>query len=199
MALVSDEAPADGSTRQRVLDAARDEFLEVGYAQAKVQAIAARAGFTTGAIYRHFGGKAELLAEVIAASGMLAFQARTGDVQRAGAGGPALATLTTFLLAAPRRPIHGLLVEAFAATLHDHDVAAGTRERIEDIRALLVANIDAARDQGLVDDGLTTDALVELALTIVLGSIVTHGLDLASAPLEELEPVVQRFLASFRP
>jgi AcrR family transcriptional regulator len=50
--------------RERIVAAALAQLHEGGYASAGVQAIAARAGVATGSVYRHFGSKAELAAEV---------------------------------------------------------------------------------------------------------------------------------------
>ncbi|HVT77444.1 MAG TPA: helix-turn-helix domain-containing protein [Acidimicrobiales bacterium] len=62
-----DGAPAD-STRQRLLDAATEVFMEKGYDGTRVAEIARRAGLTTGAIYGNFESKAELLTAALAAS-----------------------------------------------------------------------------------------------------------------------------------
>ncbi len=51
-------------TRERIVTAALDQLAEGGYASAGVQAVARRAGVATGSVYRHFGSKAELFAEV---------------------------------------------------------------------------------------------------------------------------------------
>jgi AcrR family transcriptional regulator len=52
-------------TRERILDAAEKLFLERGFAAATVQDIAVTAGYTTGAIYSNFGGKAHLFLAVM--------------------------------------------------------------------------------------------------------------------------------------
>lgn len=44
-------------TRERLLAAAKDEFLKYGYRGASLRRIAAVAGVTTGAIYGCFGSK----------------------------------------------------------------------------------------------------------------------------------------------
>jgi len=49
------------ATRQRVLDAARDEFEQVGYEAASVRRVAARAGVAAGTVLHHFGDKRQLL------------------------------------------------------------------------------------------------------------------------------------------
>jgi AcrR family transcriptional regulator len=62
---VGSAAPSD--TRQRLLDAATEVFLEKGYEGTRVAEIARRAGLTTGAIYGNFGSKADLLTAALAA------------------------------------------------------------------------------------------------------------------------------------
>lgn len=52
--------------RARVLEAARDEFLERGFRDAKVDAIAERAELTRGAVYSNFTGKRALYFGVLA-------------------------------------------------------------------------------------------------------------------------------------
>ncbi len=65
---VTDIAPiVDDPTRDRLIEAAAAVFAEKGYDGAGVQEIAKRAGFTTGAIYGRFRGKAELLLAAIEA------------------------------------------------------------------------------------------------------------------------------------
>jgi len=51
-------------TRRRLVQAARELLEAGGYGAASVQAIADRAGFAAGALYRHFPSKAELVVEV---------------------------------------------------------------------------------------------------------------------------------------
>jgi AcrR family transcriptional regulator len=53
-----------GSTRERLVTAARELLEEGGYAAASVQAIADRVGVSAGALYRHFPSKAELFVDV---------------------------------------------------------------------------------------------------------------------------------------
>ncbi len=56
--------PSAGSTRERLVYAARKLLEDGGYAAASVQAIARRTGVAAGALYRHFPSKAELFVEV---------------------------------------------------------------------------------------------------------------------------------------
>ncbi|MEY2469985.1 MAG: hypothetical protein QOF21_2683 [Actinomycetota bacterium] len=55
-------------TRQKLIDAATEVFLEKGYEGARVAEIARRAGLTTGAIYGNFESKANLLTAALVAA-----------------------------------------------------------------------------------------------------------------------------------
>lgn len=55
-------------TRSRVLDAAREVFITTGYRGATLDSIAARAGFTKGAVYWHFPNKQALFLALVADS-----------------------------------------------------------------------------------------------------------------------------------
>lgn len=57
--------PLREETRERILDAAVALFFEVGPTAATVDAVAARAGLTKGAVYSSFGSKDELFAAVV--------------------------------------------------------------------------------------------------------------------------------------
>lgn len=67
MAATSREAGKQ-RTRELLLDAARDVFLKAGYQGARLDDIAAEAGFTKGALYWHFPNKQALFLALIADS-----------------------------------------------------------------------------------------------------------------------------------
>lgn len=52
-------------TRERLLDAAQATFIRKGFIGASVEDIALAAGYTRGAFYSNFGGKAELFVELL--------------------------------------------------------------------------------------------------------------------------------------
>ena len=58
--------PRDGTeTYEKILLAAKEEFLEKGFEQASMREIASRAGISAAGIYRHFKDKEELFARVV--------------------------------------------------------------------------------------------------------------------------------------
>src|SRR4051794_34412281 len=54
------------ATREALLAAARTVFLDSGYHGATVEAVAREAGYTIGALYARFGGKADLFLALLA-------------------------------------------------------------------------------------------------------------------------------------
>ncbi|MDF7627113.1 TetR/AcrR family transcriptional regulator [Lactobacillaceae bacterium L1_55_11] len=60
---------AHEKTRQRILDAATDLFLQNGYEQTTTREIAKQLGISQPALYHHFGDKETLFVEVIRAVG----------------------------------------------------------------------------------------------------------------------------------
>lgn len=76
---------ADG-TRARVLDAARDLFVERGYAGTSVRDIAEHLGMTKGALYYHFSSKEDLLYALVEPllEALERFTTRARDTGRVG-------------------------------------------------------------------------------------------------------------------
>lgn len=53
------------TSHQRVIDAARQEFLELGYEKASMRSIGKKAGMTQAALYRHFESKEDMFAKIV--------------------------------------------------------------------------------------------------------------------------------------
>ncbi|CAI9409409.1 TetR/AcrR family transcriptional regulator [Aestuariimicrobium sp. T2.26MG-19.2B] len=76
--------PERVQVREALLDAAGEEFLAHGYQGTTVTRIAQRAGFTKGAAYSNFGGKAELLAAACLRRWSATTEGVVGDVAMLG-------------------------------------------------------------------------------------------------------------------
>src|SRR5690349_16149867 len=89
--VASARAEMQERNRAAVLAAARGEFAEQGFRDAKVDVIAARAGLTRGAVYSNFPGKRALYFAVLAADAISAASAAgaTGVPGAAGSAGAA--------------------------------------------------------------------------------------------------------------
>ena len=55
----------DDSARGKILEAAKAEFMEKGFADASMRTIAERAGVTTGMLYSRFADKDEIFRELV--------------------------------------------------------------------------------------------------------------------------------------
>ncbi|HEV2814851.1 MAG TPA: TetR/AcrR family transcriptional regulator [Solirubrobacteraceae bacterium] len=76
-------AESQARTRQALLDAAGEVFVERGLHRTSVEAIAERAGFTRGAFYSNFGSKEELFAELLQSTVYRAYR-EMGERQLSG-------------------------------------------------------------------------------------------------------------------
>jgi AcrR family transcriptional regulator len=93
------------AVRARIVDAALAQVAEGGYASAGVQAVASRAGVATGTVYRHFGSKAELFAEVFRRAAVRELEVVERTVAETGGG--ALAKIAAAAEAFARRALAG--------------------------------------------------------------------------------------------
>jgi AcrR family transcriptional regulator len=157
-------------TRARLLRAAADVFATRGYDGTRVADIAAAAGVSNGALYAHFGSKAELLVASLRAHGRR--------------------ILVDLLAAAPDRPVADLLlqagrslprrrddrgylaVEALVAARRHEDVAGPmldyTSERAQWLAGLMLAG----QAGGELDQSLSPDALAHFCLLLAFGSFL---------------------------
>ena len=115
-------------TRERLLLAAADVFARRGYDGTRVADIAAAADVSSGALYAHFGSKAELLVAALRTHG----RRLLAEVLAADPGRP----VTDLLLLIGRRlrrrrDARGyLIVEALVAARRDEDVARPMRDYV---------------------------------------------------------------------
>jgi AcrR family transcriptional regulator len=156
-------------TAQRLLAAAADVFARRGYDGTRVCDIAAAAGVSNGALYAHFGSKAELLVGALRAHG----RRHLADLVAADPGGP----VADALLASGRALAHppddargALVVEALVAARRDDDVADLVRGYLGERAGWLSALVRRAQDGGEVDPALSPAAVARFCLALALGS-----------------------------
>lgn len=170
-------------TREALIFAARAAFARDGYHAASLDVIAREAGFSKGAIYSNFEGKAGLFLAVmdanmeigLAAGGVDVFERADEPVQRSAEAeealtGFALATLEFVAAAARDEALSGEMGRRLAAVTRWY-AASGERSRAADEplspaeigtllaaldqgAALLILGGGAAIDQGLIRTGM---------------------------------------------
>ena len=172
MAMVEQRA----GTRERLLAAAAATCVERGYEGATVGEIARRAGVTTGAIYNHFGDRAELLVE----AGRRALD-EVADTRRLSVE----ATVGRFL-SPDFAPTRRLLLELHGASRRHADVAA------------LLDDWHAERAGELETAGVDAVAVTALFL-LLLGCCQVDAVGALRADRGEVESAMRRAVAAVGP
>ncbi len=183
-------------TRERLLRAAAEAFARRGYDGTRVADIAAAAGVSNGALYAHFGSKAELLVAALRAHGpQLLAKLFAADPDRP----------ITELLAvvgrglSRRRDAHGyLIVEGLVAARRDEDVAQPMRDYVGERTDWLAGLIRAAQDDGELDGALSPDALSHFCLLLAMGSALVTP-DLHPVDDGEWAALLARVVAALAP
>ncbi|MFD9943094.1 TetR family transcriptional regulator [Nonomuraea sp. NPDC059023] len=167
-------------TRQRLLHAAAEAFAERGYDGTRVADIAAAAGVSNGALYAHFGSKADLLVAALRAHGpRLLAELLTAEPDR---------SITDLLLIVgdrlpERREAAGyLIVEALVAARRDEELARPMRGYVGERADWLAGLVEAAQHAGEIESDLSPDALAHFCLLLAMGSaLITPDLHAVDA------------------
>jgi AcrR family transcriptional regulator len=171
-------------------------FGRAGYDRATVGDIAAAAGLSTGAIYAHYDGKAELFSAVLRAHvhdelARWLHDDRPFDI----------ADFITELGAnLDRRPAaeRTLLIEAVMAAKHDDKTRQALSSWFAERHEFIAAAIEAAQAAGAVTESVSPPAAARLAMTVMLGSLVLDVLDVADVAHEEWAALIAQLVDSFR-
>jgi AcrR family transcriptional regulator len=155
-------------TREKVLDAAAEEFAAQGYAKATLNDVARRTGMTKGALYGHFPSK-EVLAATLLAQSRVAWEEmrHTRDVP----GAPARAVLEELVLELARRLRSDIRLRAALRLAADLPcLARAAPDLFDDVRRHLIGLVHRAQQEG----GMTPyppDLVAELLLTSLHGAL----------------------------
>jgi AcrR family transcriptional regulator len=180
-------------TRERLLAAAAEVFAEKGYDRAGVQEIAHRAGFTTGAIYGRFRGKADLLLAAMESQSDDEFEALFAKKKLEGFEGKVtniLATVGSHLVTDEFDNGQALLLEAFVAARRDPEVAGMLRRAVECRADEMTELIDEAKRTGAIDPSLDTLAVVRFCHAVGLGFLLFGAIDLPRPNPEPWEDLI---------
>ena len=180
-------------TKEQLLAAAARVIASRGYEGARVSEIAAEAGLSTGAIYAHYDGKADLLCAAIDSRGPDA----VAGLLDAGVSGSVAGTLK-FLGArlvsgvrTGRARIRGdVLIESVAASRREPKIAEVLRESVAAREERLATVIRSGQDTGEIAPGVSPEAVSRLCTLLALGAAVTHAIDLPAPPAAAWEAVI---------
>jgi AcrR family transcriptional regulator len=156
--------------RERILNAARQVFSEVGYAAATYQAIAARAGLTRPAVNHHFRTKRDLYLEVVDKTN--AHVVHTG-MQKAMAESTLLAQVEAFITAAIDADAEDHSAAAFLAAsfleFQRHPELRTENDGLGDLRAFLTGAVAAAVLRGELPAQTSVAQMADTLLAVLWG------------------------------
>ncbi len=183
-------------TRDRLLRAAAQVFAERGYDGARVADIAAAAGVSNGALYAHFGSKADLLVAALGKHGRRALAEQfVADPTRS-----ILEVLPVLGRELPDREVSSayLVVEALVAARRDEDVAESMRDYVGELSGWLTDLVAVGQIAGELDAELSRNAIAHLCLLLGTGSRLLTP-DLHGVGDEEWTTLMARVLDALRP
>lgn len=183
----------DASTQERLLQAARASVRDVGVARTRVEEIAAAAGVTSGALYKLFANKNELVSKAIADGADIhlldveaVFREAAGEsfVERA-------ADALVYRFTHSTDPTGDILtMGALAAALHEPDAAEVVLPAVErlqnEVREIIGSDGGPAADGSRAD----LDAAVTVMASVLCGSIVMRALELSQPDPEQFRLLV---------
>jgi AcrR family transcriptional regulator len=186
-------SPAE--TRAKLLEAAAEVFGEKGYDGARVGEIAKRAGLTTGAIYAHYGTKAELLAEAVRQHSPTALAEL---YERGGIDLISALRLAGRMLPRPDDRERSLVMEALVGGRRDPEVARLLTRGVAQRERLFALALRRARATGDVDATLSPEAVARLCTMIAVGGLALGALDLDAVDDDDWQVVVDRLIDAVR-
>jgi len=182
-------------TRDRLLQAAAKAFAERGYDGTRVADIAGDAGVSNGAMYAHFGSKADLLVNALCTHGRRKLaELFAADPDR---------SVTELLLEIGRGLPHrdedsDLIVEGLVAARRDQEVATPMRDYMGERADWIAGLIRMAQADGEIDSALSPDAIAHFCLLLAMGSALVSP-ELHAVDDEQWAALLSRVMAGLAP
>ncbi|MGO9263485.1 MAG: TetR/AcrR family transcriptional regulator [Candidatus Binataceae bacterium] len=161
------DRPNGKSARDRILDAAEELFARHGFDATTVDAIAAHADLTVGALYRHFSAKGELLLDVVrrALTSLPSARHMRGDSGRADL----LPAMVELYMAPASRRLRRIVIELHTAASRDRRVARLLREFSERMALDTRTRIAIGRAEGMLEGKHDADLAGRLLMVLIAG------------------------------
>jgi AcrR family transcriptional regulator len=182
--------------RALLLDAARETFLDRGYAGATIDAIADQAGFSKGVVYSQFAGKPDLFLALL--EHRIAERAAENDrlaAQHSGLDGLRALMRTNVRHAREGAGWARLLIEFRVVAARDPELNA----RYAALHARSLDRFSAAADAVLRAGGTAAvfppRAFAQLIFALNSGAVLEQAVDDTALPLELLEDLLARLVA----
>jgi TetR/AcrR family transcriptional regulator, transcriptional repressor of aconitase len=168
--------------RAQIIETARELFSRKGLSDTSMSDLVAASGMSTGAIYRYFASKDELVAAVAEGRDGTV----EGDFPAAESPGDILARLLSYV-SAPAGVEHArLTAQIWGSAAVQPALAEIARTRHASLRDHLAARIRDTRHPGAAADDQSHTELAEVMLAALVGyaSLVAAGFDIAPATFQ---------------
>ena len=190
---------AGAATRERILAAAERLFAERGFSGVSMPAIAAAAGITAGAIYKHFESKEQLFFSIVRRAVEAAPTTQEGE----GLAGPAaLARIVAAYTTRRLKRVRQLAVEIHYAAAQDAKVRQLLRGSIDAEIGGMARQIAEAQLRGEIDAGIDPQLTAAAVMTLIMGLMhaetLTPNLVGDAAWRSYVEEMVERLLSPRR-
>lgn len=186
---------APDETRASLLGAAAKVFARRGYDGASIAEITSEAGLTSGAIYAHYGSKAELFVATLEAYG-------ERDLDQLLSRDPPglLDGLTSVGSTYDRREPteESLLISAVIAARRHPEVAALLVDLMADRERELTGLVEAAQEVGALDPGASPAAVARLSMVIAFGSLLAGALGAEPVDHDEWAALIARLVDALK-
>lgn len=183
-------------TRNDLLRAAAKAFSQSGYEGATIAQIASEAGLSSGAIYAHYDGKAELFSAVLRAHVQRDLARHLHDDRPFDIGD----LITEAGANLDRRPAaeRTLLIEAIMTAKHDPKTRKALSAWFGDQHEFFATSLATAQREGQVTDEFEPMAAARFLTTVMLGSLVLDVLDVPAVSHDDWADLIARLVGSFR-
>jgi AcrR family transcriptional regulator len=167
-------------TRARLVDAAASLFAERGIEAVSVDAVAAAAGRTSGAVYAHFGSKQGMLVALLDEWRHLLLGVVTRELDRATTLEERLRAVAANVVVHPSdetRRMMALERELWRIAARDARIAQAMRARAADARGRMAAGFASWQEAGLIDTCADPLALADAFRALVVGLELQQRID----------------------
>lgn len=188
-------------TTERLLEAASAEFVEHGYDAARVNAIARRAGVTSGAVYSRWPTKSDIM--VAALEHIFGQVLPSGRLEESAMGmrlRDKVATVGASLMAHDQ--LRDVVVQVFGSARNNEAIRECLQRFLEAEAQDLSGLVAEGKEEGLVDPELSTAAMSWLCQSVAIGShlLQSAGMDDGLVPtVDEWDALIWRLMLSVAP
>ncbi len=164
--------------RNQIIDAARACFLQRGFHATKIQDIAKRAGLSTGAPYRYFESKDDIVA-AMCTEALERHRQRFGALDLTAASRAIFEELTTVYFAAAHEPdaedTARLTLQVWEESGHSEHAGEVLRADFSMIQSQVSKIVTRAQGRGEIDCCLDPVSIAQAMVSLVLGLIVQRA------------------------